>query len=221
LRKMPYDAVNDFSPITLIERTVNVFVVHPALPVKTVKELIALAKTKPGQLNYASSAGVGSTSHLATELFSQMAGIKLVHVPYKGNAPAITALISGEVQMMISDLSVAAPHMKSGRVKTVAVTTAQPTKLVPGVPTVAASGLPGYDAVGLTAMFAPAKTPAAIITRLNLEIVRVINQPEVQEKFFNGGTEPVSSTPEELAARMKFEMTRMGKVIKDAGIKAE
>jgi tripartite-type tricarboxylate transporter receptor subunit TctC len=220
LRKVPYDVMGDFAPITFVERTVNVLIVHPALPVKTVKELIALAKARPGELNYATSAGVGSTSHIATELFSHMAGVKLVHIPYKGNAPAITAMLSGEVQMMLSDLSVAAPHMKLGRVKPLAVTTIHPTALVPGVPMVAAT-LPGFDMVGMTSLFAPAKTPVAIINRWQQEVARVLNQADIKDRFLRAGTEAVSSTPDELAAKMKLDMVRMAKVIKDVGIKAE
>jgi tripartite-type tricarboxylate transporter receptor subunit TctC len=179
-----------------------------------------LAKANPGALNYASS-GVGSTNHLATELFKSMAGINIVHVSYKGNAPSITALLSGEMQLMLGDAGIVAPHVKSGKMRALAVTTAQPSALVPGLPTVAASGLPGYEAVSMTGMIAPGKTPDAIIKRLSQEIVRVLSLPDVKEKYFNARLEAIGSSPEEFAARIKYEMARMGKVIKDAGIKVE
>ena len=179
-----------------------------------------MAKARPGELNYASGATGGST-HLAAELFKSMAGVNIVHVPYKGSAPAITALISGEVQLTITDVGLVAPHVKSGKLRALAVTSAEPSALVPGLPTVAASGLPGYEAVGMTGILAPAKTPAAIINRLNQEIVRVLNMPEVKEQFFNAGVEVVGSSPEQFAATIKSEIAKLGKVIKDAGIKVD
>ena len=145
----------------------------------------------------------GGTDHLAGELFKSMAGINIVRVPYKGTAAAVTALVGGEVQMMIIDAGLVMPHVKSGRLRALAVTSAEPSALVPGLPTVAASGLPGYEAVGLTGIWAPAKTPAAIINRLNQEIVRVLSQPDVKEKFLNAGAEPVGNTPEQFSAYIK------------------
>ncbi len=218
MQAAPYDVVRDFSPISLIERQVSVLVVHPSLPVRSVKELIALAKTKPGELNY--STGVaGGASHIGLELFKSMAGVNIVLIPYKGLPASITALISGEVQLTISDAGVVGPLAKAGKLRALAVTSAEPSALAPGLPAVAASGLPGYEAVGTTGMFAPAKTPAVIISRLNQEVVRSLNRPGVKEQFFNGGVETVGSSPEEAAAYIKSDVARKAKLIKDAGIK--
>ncbi len=217
---VPYDPVRDFSPITLAIRSPNLIVVHPSLPVKSVKELIALAKAKPGELNYASGL-TGSSSHLAAELFSSMAGVNIVRIPYKGIGPALTALIGGQVQLSFANASAVTPHIKSGKLRALAVTSPQPSVLFPGLPTVAASGLPGYESASIFGMFAPAKTPATLINRLNQETVRVLNRADMKERFFNVGVETVGSSPEDFAATMKSEMTRMGKVIKHAGIRAE
>ncbi len=220
LQKTPYDVVRDFSPVAQIERTALVLTVHPSLPVKSVKELVALAKAKPGQLDYASSA-IGGTPHLAVELFKYMAGVNIVRIPYKGSAPALTGLMSGEAHMTITDVGLAAPHTKSGRLRSLAVTSAQPSALAPGLPTVAASGVPGYEAIGMTGMFAPAKTPPAIINRLNQEILRTLGQPDVKERFLNSGVEPAPSSPEQFAAAVKSDIDKLGKLIKNAGIKSE
>ena len=220
LQKAPYDVVRDFSPISLLVREVNVVVVVPSLPVNSIKELIALAKKKPGALNYAST-GVGGTDNLAAELFKSMASVNIVHVPYKGTAPGIAGLLGGEVQMAITDSGNVAAHVKSGRLRALAVTAAEPSALVPGLPTVAASGLPGYEMVGMTSIFAPAKTPVAIIKRLNQEIVRVLNLPNVKERFFNIGVEVVGSSPEQLASTVDTEIAKDSKIIRDAGIKVD
>ena len=220
LAKMPYDPVKDFSPISQLTREVLIFVVHPSLPVKSVKEMIALAKARPGELNYSTSS-LGGTTHLATELFMSMAAVNIVHVPYKGQAAAITALISGEVQMTITDAGLLTPHMKSGKIRALAVTSATPSALAPGLPTVTASGLPRYETVGMSVIFAPAKTPAAIINRLNQEIVRLLGRTDVKERFLNAGAEAVGNSPEEFAAIIKSDMAKWSKVIKDAGIKVD
>ena len=217
---VPYDPVRDFSPITWAARSPNTVVVHPSLPVKSVKELIAFAKARPGALNYGSG-GTGATTHLAVELFKAMAKVNIVRINYKGNAPAIHDLLAGQVQLMFATASLAAPHIRSGRLRALAVTSAQPSALAPGLPTVAASGLPGYESISIYGIFAPAKTPATIITRLNQEMVRILNKADVKEKFLNSGVEPVGSSPEEFAATIKSDMVRMGKVIKDAGIRGE
>ena len=218
LQKMPYDVIRDFSPITLISRDVNIVAVHPSVPVKSVKELIALAKARPGALNYGSG-NPGSPSHLAGELFKSMAGVDIVHVAYKGVAPAITALLTGEVQLTILDSALVEPHTKSGRLRALAVTSAEASALTPGLSTVSATGLPGYEMVGLAGVWAPAKTPAAIINRLNQAIVRFLNEPSVKERFLNAGAEVVASSPEQFGAFIKADISRMSKVIKDAGIK--
>jgi len=192
--------------------------VHPSVPVKSVKELVAMAKAKPGALNY-SSPGNGTTQHLAMELFKSMAGVNIVHVPYKGGAPSIAALLGGEAQLTITDVANVGTHGKAGKLRALAVTSAQPSVLAPGLPTIAASGVPGYEAVSMTGMFAPAKTPDAIIKRLNQEAVRVLNQPDVKEKFLTAQVEVVASLPEQFAAIIKSEIAKMGKVIKDADLK--
>ncbi len=220
LQETPYDPVKDFAPVTLTDSAPNVLVVNPSLPVKSVKELIALAKARPGELNYGSSS-TGSTPHLAAELFNNMAGVKIVRVPFKGSGPAVISLLGGQVQLMFATAGSVAPHVKSGRLRALAVASPQPSALAPGLPTIAASGVPGYEAVAFEGMFAPAKTPVAIIDRLNQEIVRVLNRAEVKERFFNAGVETVGSTPEEFAAAIKSNVAKWGKLIKDAGIRDE
>lgn len=189
-----YDPVKDFSPITIAIRAPNVLAVHPSVAAASVGELIALARVRPGVLNYA-SVGSGSTAHLAAELFKAMAGVDIVHIPYKGGAPAVNDLISGQVQLMFGTAGSVAAHIKSGRVRGIAVTSPQPSELFPGLPTVAASGLPDYQSGTLQGLFAPARTPAAIIRRLNQEAVGVLKKTEVREKLFGGGVEVVASAP--------------------------
>ncbi|MBI4188930.1 MAG: tripartite tricarboxylate transporter substrate binding protein, partial [Betaproteobacteria bacterium] len=222
IQNTPYDTLRDFSPLTIASRSPNILVVHPSLPVKSVKELIALAKAKPGALSYASGP-VGSAPHLAPELFKAMAGVDIVRIGYKGGAPALNGLIGGEAQLMFAVASggVMTTFVKSGRLRALAVTTAQPSELAPGLPTVAASGLPGYESDTIAGMLAPARTPARLINRLNQEIVRVLNRADVKERLFNVGTEVVSGSPAEFAAVLKSEMAKWGKVIKDAGIRAD
>ncbi len=217
-QKTSYDPLRDFVPITLTTSAPNILVIHPSLPVTTVRQLITLARARPGDLNYASG-GTGSSPHLASELFNSMAGIKIVRVNYKGTAPGLTALMAGEVQVMFAT-SGATSHVKSGKLRALAVTSAKPSALFPGSPVLAAT-LPGYESASLVGMFAPANTPAAIINRLNQEFVQILNQPEMKEKLFNTGVEVVASSSQELAATIKSDMARMGKVIKDAGIRAE
>ena len=213
-----WDPERDFSPITLAASTPNLVVVHPSLPVKSIKELIALAKARPGELNYGSSS-TGASTHVAAELFKAMAGVNIVRVNYKGGAQAVGDLIAGQIHLMFSPAGTATPHVKSGRLRALAVGSAEPSALAPGLPTVAASGLPGYESRSLSGLFAPAKTPVAIIKRLNQEVVRALNRADVKEKLFNSGMEAVASSPEEFAATIKSEMTRMDKVIKDAGLR--
>ena len=216
---VPFDPVKDFQPVTVALTAPSILVVHPALAANSVKELIALAKAKPGALNYVSGASGGSP-HLSAELFKTMAGVNIVRVNFKGTAMAINALLAGEVPIMFPTAGSIATHLKSGRLRALAVTSAQPSALVPDLPTVAAS-LPGYESGQSYAMFAPAKTPAAIINKLNHEIVRILRTAEMSEKFLKAGVEVVASSPQQMAAALKSEMTRMGKVIKDAGIREE
>ncbi len=217
---VPYDPVKDFAPITKVASSPNIIVVHPSLPVKSVKDLIAFAKAHPGTLNDA-SVGTGSSTHLAAELFKSMAGVNIVRVPYKNGSTQMADLMSGQVQLAFATTGTVAPYVKVGRLRALAVTSAQPSALAPGLPTVAQSGLAGYESSALYVMFAPAKTPSSIIEKLNQETVRILQQPEVKEKFFVLGVEVVGSTPGELEATMKFEISKLGKIIKDAGIKPE
>ena len=220
LRPTSYDVAKDLAPITQIERTVNMVAVHPSLPVKSIRELIALAKARPGVLNYSSDA-IGGRGHLSGEVFKSMAGVSIVHVPYKGPAPATVALVSGEVDLFIFDLGLLAPHVKSGKARALAITSSTPSPLAPDLPTVAASGLPGYESVGISGLFAPVKTPAAIINRLNTEVVRLLGRTEVKERFFNAGAELVTGTPEQFSTAVTQEIAKWGKVIKEANIKAD
>ncbi len=215
-----YDPVKDFSPISLPARSVNIIVVHPSVAANSVKELIALARSKPGQINYASG-GTGSSNHLAAELFKSMAGIELVRIAYKGSGPAVNDLVSGQVQIMFATTATGLPHVRSGRLRALGVTSLQPSALAPGLPSVAESGLPGYESVVIHGLFAPAKTPAPIIKRLHAETVQALRTTVATERLFNSGLEVVASTPGELEATMKSEMTRLGKLVKDAGLRAQ
>jgi len=216
----PFDVIRDFAPITWAAKSPNIMVVHPALPVKSVEDLIAHARARPGELNYGSG-GTGSSTHLAVELLKSMARVNIVRVPFKGNAPALNALFAGEVHVMIATAGTVAPHLKSGRLRALAVTSAQPSPLAPGLPTMAASGLPGYESMQIYGVFAPNGTAAAILKRLNEALVRVLDRADVKEKFLAAGVEPVGSTPQQLAATIRSEIARMSKVIKDAGIREE
>ena len=220
LQKMPYDPVRDFSPITLAIRQPNLVVIHPSLPVNSIRELIALAKAKPGELNYG-AASLGSSSHLSAELFKSMAGVNITRIGYKSGGAASNALISGEVQLLFVSPASSAPFVKSGKLKALAVASAEPSPLAPGIPTVAASGLPGFESLSMAGVFAPAKTPAAIINRLNRDIVQVLHQTGVRERLFSTGVEIVGNSPAELAATVRSEIAKYGKVIKDAGIRIE
>jgi tripartite-type tricarboxylate transporter receptor subunit TctC len=212
-----YDPLRDLAPVTLAIISPIIVVVHPSVPVRSVKDLIALAKAKPGQLNYAAGT-IGASPHLATELFKAMTGTDMVRIPYKGTGPSVVALVAGEAHLMFSGLGSVAMHMKTGRLRAVAVATSKRSSLVPDLPTVAAT-VPGYEALSIIGMFAPAKTPPAIINLLQQEIARGINKPEVKELFVNAGVEVVASTADEFTAVIKSEMARLGKVIKDAGIR--
>jgi tripartite-type tricarboxylate transporter receptor subunit TctC len=220
LQKTPYDVVRDFAPITSVVKTPSVLVVVPSLPVKSVKDVIALVKAKPGVLNYG-SASTGTSNHLAAELFKSMAAVDIVRVPCKGSGQALNALVANEVQIMFSSAGSVAPFVQAAKLKALAVTSAHRSALMPELPTVADSGVPDYESVSTYAMFAPARTPAAVVARLNQEITRVIDQPEVRERFLKVGVETAGSTPEQLAILIKAEMGRIGKIIKSAGIASE
>ncbi|MDB5812848.1 MAG: hypothetical protein JWN94_4970 [Betaproteobacteria bacterium] len=218
--KLPYDPVADFAPVTILTAAPLLLVVHPKTPVTTVKELIAYAKTRPGELNFC-SAGNGSGSHLAGELFNSMTGVRLAHIPYKGSGLAITELIGGQVQLMFAGIVPIDPHVKSGRVRSIAVSSAQRTASLPQVPTIAESGLPGFEVVGWYGVLAPARTPPAIIERLHREFIAILKTPEIRDRLTREGAEPVGNTPAEFTAFLKTDIARWGKVIKAAGAKLD
>ena len=220
LQKVPFDPVKDLAALTLAASTPNLIVVHPSVPAKTVKELIALAQAKSGSLDYASGA-TGSSSHLAAELFKYMARVNIVRIPYKGQGPAVVSLLGGEVQMSFATTGSVSGHVQSGKLRALAITTAKPSALAPGLPTVAEAGLPGYQYASNAGMFAPRGTPPRLITLLNREIVKVLNTQEAKDLLFRDGTEAVGSSPAEFAASMRDEMASLGKVIKAAGIRTE
>jgi tripartite-type tricarboxylate transporter receptor subunit TctC len=219
IQATPYDVLRDFVPVTAVARAVNVLVVNPALPVKSVADLITLAKSKAGGLNYGSS-GTGASNHLAAEMFRTMAQIDIVRVNYKGASPALTALIAGELQLMFPTAGAVTPHVRGGRLKALAVTSAAPTALFPGVPALSAT-LPGYESLAIYGLFAPAGTPRAIVGKLNSAVVQYLEQTDVRDKFANAGMDATGSTPEQLGASVKAEVARVGKVIRDAGIRAD
>ena len=218
--KLPYDAIRDFVPIIYVAATPYVLSVHPSMPVKTLKELIAFAKTRPGEINYA-SAGNGSTHHFSGELLKSMAGINLVHVPYKGSTPALGALVAGEVSMMFSNVADTQPLFKSGRIRSIAVTSQKRAAALPEVPTIAESGLKDFDVTSWFGLLAPTGTPAAIITRINSETVKVLQRPDVKAALNAQGLEVISGTPEQFANHIKTEIARMTKIAQGAGIKAD
>ena len=220
-QKMPFDPVKDFAPITLVSRSPNILVVHPSLPARSVKELIALAKARPGELNYGAGA-IGASTHLASELFKVMAGVNIVHVPYKSTGGAVTPLLSGELQLMFGTTAAVTTHIRSGKLRALAISTAQPSALAPGLPTIAAAGnLPGYESASTAGVFAPAATPPAIIKRVHEEISRALVRPEVKERFFNQSVDIVGGSPQETAAFIKADIATTARIIKETGIRVE
>lgn len=218
--KLPYDPQKDFAPITILIRVPNILVVTPGFAPKSVAELIALAKAKPGQLSYASS-GNGSAQHLAAELFKAGAGVDIVHIPYKGGAPAIADVMGGQVPIFFGNMSSALPHVKSGRVRALAVTGSKRSANVPELPTVAESGVPGYEVYEWNGLFAPAGTPPAVVTRLQTEVARIMQLPDVSEKLAALGADVVANTPQEAALFLQAEIAKWAAVVKRANIKAE
>jgi len=216
MQRAPYHPIRDFIPVTAMTRQFNILVIHPSIPVRSVKELIALAKSRPGDINYASAA-TGTTSHISAEIFKNMAGVNIRRIPYKGGAQAITDLLAGEVPLMFAPIAPMAPHVKSGRLRALGITSAQSSQLVPGVPPIATAGLPGYESVSMYGLFAPAKTPAAVVARLHKEVVQVLGQAEVRERFLRSGVEAVGNTPDEFAAFIKADMLRVSAVLKESG----
>ena len=216
---VPYDAVRDFAPITLAADAPNVMVVSGTLAVRSVSDLIALAKAKPGEFNYGSGS-TGAPSHLGMELFKSMTGVDIVRVAYKGTGPALNALLAGQVQVMILAPTGVLGHIKSGKLKALGVTSPKPSAVVPGMATVAES-LPGFDVAGPFGLFAPAKTPVPIVIRLNHEMVQVLNRPEEQQRLLTAGIEAVGSSPEEFVAYIAADLAKWGQLIKAAGIKQQ
>ena len=219
-RNMPYDALRDFAPITEVASLPNILVVHPSVPVKTVKELIAFTRAHPGQLSYGSP-GTGTNPHLAMELFRSMAKVDMLHIPYKGSAPAIIDLIAGHITVMAATALTGIPHVRSGRLRALAVTGTTRAAAAPDVPTIAEAALPGYDAVQWYGVLAPAQTPKDIVSKLHTEIVRILQTPEVKDRLRGDGADPVGNTPDEFTRFIKVETDKWAKVARDAGIKPE
>lgn len=219
-KKMPYDALRDFAPITQTAFVPNLFVVHPSVPAKSVKEMIALARARPGEILYASS-GQGTNPHLTMELFASMAQIRMIHVPYKGGTPAFIDLIAGRVAIMATNLASIMPHVRAGKLRALGVTSARRAAAAPEIPTIAEAGLPGYESVQWYGLLAPAKTPPEIIEKLHKEVVSTLRVPDNRARLASDGVEVVASSPEEFAAFLKAETVKMAKVVKAAGIQPE
>jgi len=220
LYKLPFDPLRDLAPISQLSSLPNILVVHPSLPVTSVKELVAFVRQRPGQLNFGSS-GMATGTHLSMELLMYMTGVRMVHVPYKGGAPGVNALLAGETQVNFATISTALPHVKSGRLRALAVSTAQRAAAAPEVPTIAEAGIKGYDYSSWIGLLAPARTPSAVVTRLNVESVKAIRTPEVKAILAVEGSEPVGNSPDEFSAIMQTEVARWMKVVKAAGIKGD
>ena len=220
LYRLPFDTLKDFAPIGMIVINPSILVVHPSLPVKTVGDLINLARARPGQIAFASS-GVGSAPHMGAELFKYMAKVNMVHVPYKGGGPALADLIGGHVQLLFPNIASGLPHVRSGKLRGVAVTSLKRSRAAPQIPTVSESGLPGFELGEWNALFAPAGTPPEIITRLNTELNKVLRSPDIQERLFQMGAEPAPGSPKELDDYVRKEIAKWAKVVKDVGIKVE
>ena len=219
IQKTSYDAVKDFVAVTLVSRSPNILVVHSALPVTSVQQLIALAKKRPGELNYATGS-TGASNHIAAELFKAMSGANIVRIPFKNGSLESAALMSGEVQIMFGSVSMM-PYVRSGRLRALAVTSAKPSALLPGLPTVASSGLPGFEAEVMTGLLAPARTPPAVIQKLNIEIRKAAQSAEVIRSLGTQATSPTSNTPEEFAAFIKSEQSRFAVIVKESGARAD
>ena len=219
-KTMPYNTVNDFAPVILAASSANLLVVNPSLPVKSVGELLALAKSKPGSLSYAST-GNGSSNHISMELFKTLAGVDILHVPYKGSAPAVTDLLGGQVQLMFDNTPNVLPHVKAGKLRALGSSRTKRDALTPDVPTIAEAGVPGYDLSVWFGVVAPAGTPKEVVQKLNAEVIKILAMPDVRERFLAQGVEPQGSTPEQFAEHIRSQMAKWGKLVQDAGVKAE
>lgn len=215
---VPFDPVRDFAPLMLAIRSPNLLVVHPSLPVNSVQDLIKLAKQKPGTLNAASS-GIGNSNHLATAIFNAMAGVDILVIPYKGAQLAMNDLLGGRLQLMFATINSAGGHVSAGKLRAIAVTTSTPTRLLPGMPTIAAAGLPGYESAAKIGLFARAGTPRAILDLVHREVAQFLRMPETVERMAKAGVEVVANSPQEFAEAMRTEMKVKGKIIRDAGIR--
>jgi tripartite-type tricarboxylate transporter receptor subunit TctC len=220
LMKLAFDPVNDFAFISLVAEAQNIVVMHPSFPPRSVQELIALSKKRPGQINFASS-GTGTTVHLSAELFQHMTGTRWVHIPYKGGGPAVIELMAGQTQIMFANMPTAIQYVRDGRLRALAVTGARRAPAAPTLPTVAESGVPGYEVTAWYGVSAPAKTPRAIVDRLHAEIVRAVNSPDLRERLTTQGADPIHLTPEQYTVFIQNEIAKWAKVIQAAGIKGE
>lgn len=218
--KLPYDAERDFAPITLLVINPQILVVHPSMPVNSVKTLIALAKSRPGQINYA-SVGNASPQHLGMEMLKKMTGIDMVHVPYKGTAPAVTDILAGNVSLMFNSMPSVLPQARAGRLRGLAVSSAQRSAAAPEIPTVAEAGVPGFDYVTWYGLFAPAGTPRDVVNRLNSAVARILAEPELAKRFASQGAEPLSNSPDQLAQYRRAEYERWRKLIAEMKLKVE
>ena len=214
---VPYDPVRDFAPVTLAATAPNILVVHPAVAAKSVGELVTQARNRPGDFNYGAGSP-GSSAQMAAELFNSMAGIQTVRVSYKGTGPALIALIGAQVQLMFPNAGSVRPHLGTGKLRALAVTSAQPSPLAPGLPTLSSSGVPGYESGVPFGIFVPAHTPLVVVSRLHREIVHILGSADIREKFFNLGVETVGGTPSEMEVILRSEMTKWGRLIKEVGI---
>jgi tripartite-type tricarboxylate transporter receptor subunit TctC len=218
--KMSFDPVKDFAPVTLAAEVPNVVVAHPSVKANTIKELIALLKANPGKMNYASS-GNGTSIHLSAELFKSMTGTFMTHIPYRGSAPAVADLLAGQVELMFDNLPSAMPHIRSGKLRALAVTSAKRAPALPDVPTIAEAGVPGYEASSWFGIVAPAGTPRPIVDKLQQQIAKSLAQPDVREKLLGQGANPVGNTPEEFAKYIQAEIAKWAKVVKASGAKVD
>lgn len=218
-RNVSYDPIRDYSPVSQTTSSPNILVVHPSLPVKSVKALIALAKARPGDLNYAASS-IGSPPHMSAELFKSMSRVNMVLINFKGTGPAITAIIGGHVEVMFAPAGAISPQIRAGQVRPLAVTSARPTALAPGLPALAET-VPGFEVVSIIGLFAPANTPASVVNRLSQGVARALQRPDIRERFFKSGAETAGGTPGEFGTAVKSEIAKWGKLVKEARLRAE